>query len=125
MASIVYLLDDDESVRESVTALLELCGATVHPYATAAAFASARFPEDGACLLMDVHLTDGNGLEMLRALRQRGVALPAIVMSGCLDLEQSRLGECLAPVLWLEKPVDGEVIIGMLDELAARGAHSR
>lgn len=117
MSSVVYLLDDDEAVRESVAAILQLNDVTVHTYASAVAFEGVQFEDDRSCLLIDVHLADGNGIEMLSTLRKKGVTIPAIVMSGRMEPGYSQALKKLAPVVWLEKPIDGDAVVGLLDEL--------
>jgi FixJ family two-component response regulator len=117
MASVVYLLDDDEAVRESVAAILTLHDITVHAYGLASAFLAACFNAERACLLIDIHLEDGNGVETLSELRRRGVKLPAILMSGRIQHQGDREFEGLEPFVFLEKPIDGDAVALLLDDL--------
>jgi two-component system, LuxR family, response regulator FixJ len=119
MSSLVYLLDDDEAVRESLAAILGLHDITVETFATAAAFLSAQFETHRSCLLIDIHLADGNGVETLSSLRRRGVTLPAILMSGRIEPRDRQEMENLGPVIFLEKPIDGDALAALLEEMLA------
>ncbi len=121
MSWVVYLLDDNEAVRESVAAILGLHDITVHTYESAEIFQSLHFDEPRACLLIDIHLGDGNGIETLSALRKRGVQLPAILMSGRVQAQEPAEFEGLEPVVFLEKPIDGDAIAAMLEDMLNDG----
>jgi two-component system, LuxR family, response regulator FixJ len=80
---VVYVIDDDDAVRDSICMLLESYGIAARPYASGMAFLADLPPEHG-CLFVDVDMSGINGLELLDRLRSRGIAIPAIVMTGAL-----------------------------------------
>ena len=89
---VVYVIDDDHAVRDSLCMLLESYGIAAHPYASGVTFLRDLPPEYG-CLLVDVNMPGMNGLELLNEVRARGIAIPVIVMTG-------------APTSWIQLAVD-------------------
>ena len=89
---VVYVVDDDDMVRDSLCMLLESHGIAARPYASGVAFLG-DLPLEHGCLLVDVNMPGMNGLELLDQLRGRGIAIQAIVMTG-------------APASWIRLAVD-------------------
>ena len=85
----VFVVDDDSGVRRSLKALGRSHGLTVETYASAQAFLAAYDPDRPGCLLLDVRLAGRNGLDIQDELRQRGHALPIIVVTGHGDVPTS------------------------------------
>lgn len=108
----VYLIEDDEAVRQSIGAVLETHGATVRPLSGAGEARRLRYHEDRAIMVIDVHLTDGLGPDLLAELRSNGVSAPAILMTGRIEARLRNIARDLEVAI-LEKPLDG-------DDLAAR-----
>jgi FixJ family two-component response regulator len=103
---IVLLLDDDPSVRRDLGELFRLAGFAVRSFATVRELGSYRRPEGPACLVLDVVLPDGNGLDLQRHLAKADPELPVVLITGHLDdgLRERALG-CGAFAL-LAKPLD-------------------
>ena len=99
---VVYVIDDDDAVRDSICMLLESYGIAAHPYASGAVFL-ADLPLDPGCLLVDVDMPGINGLELLNQLRGRRMAIPAIVMTGTLT-SRTRLAADRVEAIPLLKP---------------------
>ena len=85
-APVVYVVDDDPDVREAMIGVLEGEGHDVEAYASCEAFLDAYLPGRDACLLVDAYLPGTSGLELLRLLRERRDALPAIMITGRSDV---------------------------------------
>lgn len=81
MEPVVFVIDDDMAVRHSICVLLESRGIAARPYASAAAFLTDLSAAQG-CLLVDVAMPGMTGLDLLDRLRDSGIAIPAIVMTG-------------------------------------------
>lgn len=77
----VVLVDDDEAVLNAIQFSLELDGFSVKTFANGNALLDQPDLAARACLVIDYHMPALNGLELLRALRQRGIAAPAILIT--------------------------------------------
>lgn len=76
----LYVIDDDDAVRDSIDALCQSYGIPVRTYPSGAAFLQDLPAILDGCLLIDLSMPGANGLELLDRLRRRGITLPAIVM---------------------------------------------
>jgi FixJ family two-component response regulator len=97
----VAVVDDDESIRESLPTLLRECGFTVQVFASAGAFLSSETLGKIGCLVLDIAMPGMTGPELLQELRLRGRNIPTIFITADGDEATSpsllRLGavECL------------------------------
>jgi two-component system response regulator FixJ len=78
----VFVVDDNAAVRKSLRALLESAELGVQAYATAEEFLAAYDPERPGCLILDVRLQQGSGLDLQDELRRRNATLPIIILTG-------------------------------------------
>jgi FixJ family two-component response regulator len=85
-AALVYIVDDDLSVRQALSSLLRAVGRRVRTFATAAEFLRHERPDVAACLVLDVRLPDISGLDLQAALAERGDTLPIIFIAGHADV---------------------------------------
>jgi len=83
--SFVAIVEDDESVRESLEGLLESAGYDAILYTSAEDFLSSCRLGDIICLISDIGLPGMNGIELLRAVRTRRPELPVIIITGRLE----------------------------------------
>ena len=78
----VFVVDDDEAVRDSLTFLVESNGYTAKTYATAKEFIDSYHADEmPGCLLLDVRMPDMNGFELQRELHNRNITIPIIFIS--------------------------------------------
>lgn len=82
MEKIVYVLDDDDKVRQSLVRLLRSAGHTVRDFSTAESFLAESLPAVPACLVLDMRLSAGTGLDVLESLNMKGATLPVIFVTG-------------------------------------------
>lgn len=111
----VYVIDDDEAVRDSMRAVLESFEIDVSDYQSASDFlARVNAPANG-CMLLDLHMPGMSGLELLALMRQRGWDLPVIVMTGRSDdlLKERALRAGVTALL--DKPIDESTLMNALD----------
>jgi two-component system response regulator FixJ len=108
---IVYIVDDDEAVRQSLAFLLGSAGLAVRLYDSATAFLAGLASVKGGCLITDMRMPDMTGLELLRALKAKGCGLPAIVITGHGDVPLAVEAMKAGAVDFIEKPFDEEVIL--------------
>jgi FixJ family two-component response regulator len=105
---LVYIVDDDEAVSDSMRWLLEGNGFEVQNFASAEAFLSAYDPEPAACLVLDVRMDGMSGLELHDELLRRGERIPLIFMTGHGDVPMAVSRMKLGAVDFLEKPFDDQ-----------------
>lgn len=100
----VYIVDDDDGMRASLRDLLRSVGYNVRDFSSAAEFIEAQLEEAPGCLISDVRLPGGSGLELQQRLTREGVGLPVILMTGFGDVRMSVQGMKAGAVDFLEKP---------------------
>ncbi|HEX4152248.1 MAG TPA: response regulator transcription factor [Steroidobacteraceae bacterium] len=103
-APVVFVVDDDESMRTALRRLLTSAGLPVEVFPTARAFLDSPRPDAPACLVLDVRLPDLNGLELQRHLTQAGKSLPIVFLTGHGDIPMSVRAMKAGAVEFLTKP---------------------
>jgi two-component system CheB/CheR fusion protein len=102
---VIFVVDDDDEVRDAICAVLEDDGRTVEAYATCEAFLAAYRPGHGACLLIDAYLPGISGLELLERFRDGGHRLPAIMITGNSDVPMAVRAMKAGASDFIEKPI--------------------
>jgi two-component system CheB/CheR fusion protein len=111
---IIFIVDDDAQVRETMRAVLEDGGRVVETYATCEAFLEAYHPGLGSCLLIDAYLPGMSGLDLLRRLHEVGDRLPAIMITGASDVPMAVQAMKEGASDFIEKPIGrAELIAGI------------
>lgn len=82
----VYVVEDDDAVRDSLQLMLESVGHTVVPFASANAFLEAYDADLAGCLVLDIRMPGMNGMELQRKLNERNSILPIIFVTGHGDV---------------------------------------
>lgn len=103
--SLVAVIDDDDDTREALGGLLQSAGLAVASFPSVRAFMDAELPTSPGCLVLDVWLPGCSGLEFQADLRQAGVRLPIIFISGHADVPMSVQAMKAGAVEFLTKPV--------------------
>ena len=116
----IFVIDDDDVVRDSVTVLLETRHYAVTAFSSADAFLRRDHGAAGDCMILDLHMPGMTGLDLLKQLRQSGDAMPAILITGRFDssvqAEARKLGVTL-----LEKPISPQLLFAAIkDAMEAR-----
>jgi two-component system response regulator FixJ len=112
----VHLVDDDEAVRRSASFLLRTSGYIVKTYASGLELlASAKELEPG-CILLDVRMPEMDGLEVQRILKERGILLPVIVITGHGDVDLAVQAMKTGAVDFIEKPFEKAILITAIEE---------
>src|SRR4051794_29407082 len=101
---LVGVIDDDEAVRDSLQFLLETAGFCVATYSSAAHFLSEAQPCNLACLVVDQHMPELTGLQLVIRLRGRGITLPIALITGSPSPDLIRLAREQGVAAVLEKP---------------------
>ncbi len=114
---VVWIVDDAESVRKSIAAVLQTTGVTVRDYPSAQAFLDDFQPGVTGCLIVDQHMPDMTGLELLQHLRQQGTPVPAIVITGQGDANLEEKFKQAGALTMLHKPVDAGELIALIGKI--------
>jgi two-component system response regulator FixJ len=107
----VYIVDDDEAVRDSLTVLLEACGHRVRSFAMAQEFLDAAAAVPLGCLIADIRMPGMDGLELQRRLAERSLGFPMIVITGHGDVPLAVRAMKGGAVDFIEKPFATSTIL--------------
>ena len=108
---VVYVVDDEPAVRDSLAMLLRSVGLATRTFDGARGFLDAFQPAPNACLLADVRMPGMSGLELQEALRARGLKLPVIVLTGHGDIAMAVRAMKAGAADFIEKPYNDQVLI--------------
>jgi len=111
---LVYIVDDDDAVRDSLEALLLAEGFNVQGFASAEALLADGDPAAVGCCLMDVRMPGKDGLTLLGELGDDGVTMPIIVMTGHGDVPMAVKAMKLGAIDFIEKPFDTGVMLNLV-----------
>lgn len=103
-ASIIYIIDDDESMRFSLEFLFQSVGFATRAYASTSDFLASERPEAEGCLVLDIRLKGTSGLEFQEQLRRSGIQIPVVLMTGHGDIPMSVRGMKAGAIDFLTKP---------------------
>lgn len=109
--SIAFVVDDDEVLRDALCQLLEAEGIEAKGFADGASFLAAVHHNCAGCVLLDVAMPGMDGMEVQRALKERGFAIPIIFLTGHGDIPMAVEAVHEGALDFLEKPVPGPVLI--------------
>lgn len=115
MEKLVHLVDDDEGVRDTLTRLLVSGDYKVHQYASGAELIEAAAKLVEGCILLDINMPEPDGFAVIKALTERGVELPVVMMTGSGDL--TLLAWKAGVAAFIPKPFGRSEIISVLDEI--------
>jgi FixJ family two-component response regulator len=118
---IVYVIDDDDAMRDSLRWLLESAGFRVCSYCSAERFLSAYKPGYASCLVLDVRMPGLSGLELQRELNRRGAPLPIIFVTGHGDVPMAVDALKNGAFHFLEKPFKDEQLLALIEQAATQG----
>ncbi len=118
----VFLIDDDDGVRDSLCMLLISAGHAVAPYPSAEAFLHACPPSIRGCLLLDLRMPGMDGHALQAEMARRGFLLPVIFLSGHGTIPETVRAIKAGALNFLTKPVDGVTLLAHVQEALALDA---
>lgn len=116
----VFIVDDDASVRDSLSLMLSLQGHATATFASADDFLHSMQPDWSGCVVLDIRMPGMSGLELQEALRARRSRLPVIVVTAHGDVAAARQAFLAEAVDFIEKPFEAGQIIGAIEKAMAR-----
>jgi two-component system, LuxR family, response regulator FixJ len=115
---LIFIIDDDEAVRESLRAMLEAHSFSVVDFPSGDEFLRRRAGKTPACLILDVNMPQMTGIDVLKALRAAGDQTPAILVSGRRDSMMQMHAMALGTPL-LDKPLPAGVLVAAIRQAAS------
>ena len=115
-AALVYLVDDDPDIRDSLSLWGESLGLNIKSFASAPAFLDQYSPEHPACLILDVVMPLMSGLELQEELAKRNIQIPIIFISGNAKVADSSKAFRAGAVDFIEKPYDLKLLLSRIHE---------
>ncbi len=111
----VFVVDDEEPVRVSLSKLLRAMGYPTQSFASATAFLESEAVSEHGCLLLDLRMPGMSGIDLIEELTRRQLAVPIIVMTGHTDMKSVQRLESFPLVGFLEKPFSVDQLRELLD----------
>ncbi|MGD9786955.1 MAG: response regulator transcription factor [Sulfuricellaceae bacterium] len=107
----VFVVDDDDALRDSILWLLESIGLSAEMYPSASDFLKACNPERSGCLLLDVRMPGMSGMELLERLKANNVLLPVIIITGHGDVPMAVRAIKSGALDFIQKPFNGQDLL--------------
>lgn len=122
---LVYLVDDEFAIRDSLALIIEANGLTVRSFESAAEFLNNYSFDHIGCLILDVRMPGMSGLELQDELLARGISIPIIFISGHSRVSDSAKAFRSGAVDFLEKPFDYEILLKRIIEALQKDGANR
>jgi two-component system, LuxR family, response regulator FixJ len=113
-ATMIFLVDDDEAVRDSLKLLLESYDCLVEDFGSTREFLKAYRPRDKQCLVLDHHLPDETGLDFLESIDGASLRIPVILMTGGGDRALKERALRAGVTAYFDKPLDNAILLGAI-----------
>jgi FixJ family two-component response regulator len=124
-ASCVYIIDDDELIRDSIQGLLKSVGLRSEVFGSTRDFLGRKRPEVPSCLILDVKLPGVSGLDFQRELMAAGVGIPIIFITGFGDIPMSVKAMKSGAVEFLTKPFQDQDLLDAIQQALDRDRATR
>ena len=112
---LVHLVDDDEAIRRSVGFMLKTSGYHVRSYGSGVELLKGAPNLEPGCILLDIRMPGMDGLEVQAALKDKGVSLPVIIMTGHGDVSLAVQAMKAGSVDFIEKPFEKAVLLSAIE----------
>jgi two-component system response regulator FixJ len=122
---LIHLVDDDDAIRRSAGFMLKTAGLRVRTYESGDALLKEASSLAPGCILLDIRMPGMDGLEVQQALRDRGIALPVVIMTGHGDVTLAVQAMKAGAVDFIEKPFEKSVLLEAIERAFERLARSR
>jgi FixJ family two-component response regulator len=123
--SVVFVVDDDSSVREAIKSLIKSVGLRVETFETAQQFLGSKRPEVPGCVVLDVRLPGLSGLDLQRELAAHDINLPIIFVTGYGDIPMSVTAMKAGALEFLTKPFRDQDLLDAVQKALERDRGAR
>jgi two-component system response regulator FixJ len=117
----VHLVDDELAVRRSVGFMLKTAGMAVETYASGEEFLKAVASVGRGCILLDVRLDGMDGLAVQQALKDRGITVPVVLISGHGDIGLAVRAMKAGAIDFIEKPFEKSTLLAAIEQARVHG----
>jgi two-component system response regulator FixJ len=117
---VVFVIDDQEAVRNALAEMLSVFGYSVRTFASADAFLTALTGEETGCIVADVRMPGTDGIALVRELARRNSTLPVVLISGHADVPMAVAAIKAGAEDFIEKPVDDVALLAAINRSLAR-----
>jgi FixJ family two-component response regulator len=118
--SIVFVIDDDPSIRMAITSLIRSVGMRVESFPSAQEFMASKRPDAPACLVLDVRMPGVSGLDLQRDLADADIRIPIIFITGHGDIPMSVRAMKAGAVEFLTKPFRDQDLLDAISQALER-----
>jgi two-component system, LuxR family, response regulator FixJ len=122
---LVYVVDDEASIRDSLAMLLRSVGLASRTFGDAKSFLAAYQPRPDTCLVADVRMPGMSGIELQEVLRSRGTELPVVIITGHGDIAMAVRAMKAGAADFIEKPFHDQTLLDAVHRALARSADPR
>jgi FixJ family two-component response regulator len=123
--AVVFVVDDDSSIREAIKSLVSLVGLRVETFGTAPEFLRSKRPNLPGCMVLDVELPGLSGLDLQRELAAHGIKLPIIFITGYGDIPMSVRAMKAGATEFLTKPFRDQDLLDAIQQALERDRAAR
>ena len=116
----IYVIDDDESVRKAFKRLLRSVNLEVETFSSAAEFLESQRPNKNACIIIDLRMPGLTGFDLQRKLKAQGIQIPVIVISASDDAQVREQARELGAVAFFRKPIDDQALLDAISWATAQ-----
>lgn len=124
-SDMVFVIDDDESIREALNSLIRSVGLNVATFASAQEFLQSSRPDVPACLILDVRMPGLSGLDLQRDLSEANIQIPIIFITGHGDIPMSVRAMKAGAVEFLTKPFRDQDLLDAIQQALERDRRAR
>ena len=117
----IFIVDDDAGVRDSLRLLLECEGLEAREFASCREFLADGRAGKGDCLILDIHMPGMSGIELLETMRRRDDMVPTIVISGRINAMTMKRARAAGALAIVEKPYHPEELFCLVRRALGQG----
>jgi two-component system response regulator FixJ len=117
---LVHLVDDDDPIRRSAGFMLKTAGLQVRTFPSGVELLKGASALEPGCILLDIRMPEMDGLQVQQELKNRGVALPVIIMTGHGDVNLAVQAMKAGAIDFIEKPFEKAVLLDALEQAFQR-----
>ena len=123
--AVVFIVDDDELIRDSLAQLVKSVGLQVETFSSAQSFLDAELPDQPGCLVLDIRMPGMSGLDLQDELKKRDLSIPIIFITGHGTVPMSVRAMKSGAVDFLQKPFEDQDLLDAIHHAVELGRYSR